>query len=117
MGSILPRNRYTSWQKPSDNAARFQWNHEIMNLILVGMWNEIRQEKTRYEKYLPEGNHEARIDASNNDTDKNGVKDEQNNKLTEDDKELEWFLKIQIEVMDHCSLLQLVPRENCPERG
>ena len=80
------------------------------------MWNEIRQEKTRYEKYLPEGNHKARIDASNNDTDKNGVKDEQINKLTEDDKELEWFLKIQIEVMDHCSLLQLVPRENCPER-
>ena len=77
------------------------------------MWNEIRQEKTRYEKYLPEGNHEARIDASNNDTDKDGVTDEQ----TEDDKEFEWFLKIQIEVIDHCSLLQLVPRENCSERG
>ena len=117
MGSILPRNRDTSWQKPSDNAARFQGKPEIMNLILMRMWNEICQEKTRYEKYLPEGNHEARIDASNNDTDKNGVTDEQTNKLTEDDKELEWLLKIQIEVMDHCSLLQLVPRENCPERG
>ena len=35
--------------------------------------------------------------------------------MTEDDKDLERFFQIHIEAMDHCSLLQLEPREKLPK--
>ena len=36
-------------------------------------------------------------------------------RLAEDDEEIEQFFQIQIEFMDHCSLLQLEPREKLPK--
>ena len=114
VGSILPGGQDMSWQKLNNNAPISKGKPKFMNLILVRMWNEIRQKKTIYEKYLPEGNHEARIDVSKNNSDKNDVRDKQANELTKDDKELEKILKIQIETMDQCFLLQLVPHERLP---
>ena len=84
-------------------------------LILVRRRNEIQQEETRHEQDLQEENHKARKDINNNDTTNNGVVDKQTDKLTEDDKDLERFFQIQIEAMDHCSLLQLEPHEKLPK--
>ena len=61
------------------------------------------------------GEPQARKDINNNDTTNNGVVDKRTDKLTEDDKELERFFQIQIEAMDHCSLLQLEPCEKLPK--
>ena len=57
----------------------------------------------------------TRNDISKNDTNNNGVVDEQADDLTEDDKELEQFYQIQIEAMDHCSLMQLEACEELPK--
>ena len=65
----------------------------------------LQQEDTRDEEDLPEENHEARNNVTNNDTDNNGVVEEQAEELTEYVKELESFFQIEIETIDHCSLL------------
>ena len=109
-----PEYRDVSWQKLRDNTARFEKDLEVINLILVRRRNEIQQETTQ-EEDLPEENHKARNDINNNDTNNNGVVDKQTDKLIEDDKELERFFQIQIEAMDHCSLLHLEPREKLPK--
>ena len=108
---FYPEYQDASWQKLRNNAARFKKEPEVMNLILVRRGNEIQQEETRHDENLPEENHEARSNISNNDTNNNGVVDELADELTEDDKELERFFQIQIEATDHCSLLQFEPRE------
>lgn len=82
-----------------------------MNSILLRRRNEMQQEETRHEEDLPEENHEARSDIDNNDTDNNGVVEEQADELTEDDKEPVWFFQIKIESMNHWCLLQLEPHE------
>ena len=73
--------------------------------------NEIQQEEARNEEDLIEENHEARSDINNKDTNNNVVVDEPADKLTADHKELKRFFQIQIEAIDHCSLLQLAPCE------
>ena len=71
----------------------------------------MQQEETRYEEDLPEGNHKTKKNTSNNDTDKNGVVDKQADWLADGDKDIEQFLQIQIEAMDHYLLLKLELRE------
>lgn len=61
----------------------------------------MQQEETRHEEDLPEENHEARSDIDNNDTDNNGVVEEQADELTEDDKEPVRFFQIKIESVNH----------------
>ena len=63
-----PAYRDASWQKLRDNAARFNKEPGVINLILVRRRNEIQQEETRHEEDLPEGNDEARNDINNNNT-------------------------------------------------
>ena len=78
--------------------------------------NEIQQEETRHVEDLPEKYHETRSNINNNDTNNNGVVDKQVDKrMTEDDKELERFFQIQNGSLDHCSVLQLEPREKFPK--
>ena len=60
---------------------------------------------------LQEENHEAKNNINNNNTDNNGVVEEQADELTEDDKEPEQLFQKEIEALDHCSLLQLEPRQ------
>ena len=95
MGSILPRNRDAIWQKLHKNAARFKNRPEVMNLILVKMY-ELQQEETKHEEDLPEKNHETGNDINTNNTDNNGVVDKQTDKLTEDDKELKQFFRFKL---------------------
>ena len=90
-------------------------NNKLKNLILVRRRNEIQQQEIRYNKNLPEENHEAKNDINNNDTNNNGAVDEQADELTEDDKELERFFQVQIEAMDQCSLLQSKQHEKLPK--
>ena len=85
-----------SWQKLHNNAPRLKKEPDAMNL---------QQEDTRDDEDLPEENHEARNNVTNNDTDNNGVVEEQAEELTEYVKELESFFQIEIETIDHCSLL------------
>ena len=106
-----------SWQKLHNNAARFKEETEVINLTLVRKRNEIQQKETRHEENWPEENHKARNNIKNNNIDNNGVLDEQADELTGDDKKLERFFQIQIEAMDHSSLLQLEPREELPKVG
>ena len=96
-----PDYRDASWQELRDNAARFKKEPEVMNSILLRRRNEMQQEETRHEEDLPEENHEARSDIDNNDTDNNGVVEEQADELTEDDKEPVRFFQIKIESMNH----------------
>ena len=77
--------------------------------------NVIQQEEIRHEEDIPEQNHKARNDINNSDANNNSVVDEQADGMTEDDKELERFFQIQIEAMDHYSLLQLEPLEKVPK--
>ena len=86
-----------------------------MSLKSMRRWNKIQQEQTRHREGLPEEKHEARNDMSHNDTDNDGVVVKQTDRLMEDDKELKQFFQIQIEAMDHSSLLQLEPGENLPK--
>ena len=83
-----------------------------MNLISVRRRNEIQQEEISREENLPVENQETRNDIPNSEVDINGVVYEEADELTEDDKELERFFQVQIETMEHCSLLQLQPLEN-----
>ena len=105
-----PEYQDATWQKLCDNAARFKKEPEVINFILVRRRNKIEQEEIKHDENIPEGNHEVRNDIKYNNND-NGVVDEQADELTENGKELERFFQIQIEAMDHCSLLQLEPRE------
>ena len=70
-----------------------------------------KTKKKNHEENLQEKKHEARNGINNNDANNNGVVDEQADEYTEDNTELEQFFQIQIEAIDHCSLLQLEPRE------
>lgn len=88
-----------------------------MNLILLRKRNETQLVETKYEEDLPEENHETSININNNDTDNNGVVDEQAEELTEVDKELEQFFQIHIKAMDHCTLLQLESHEKLPKKN
>ena len=106
--------RNNNKQSFRDNAYKFEKDPEVINVILVRRRNEIQQEETRNVEDLPEENHEARNDINNNDTINNGVVNKQTDELTEDDKELERFFQIQIEAIDHCSLLLLEPRKKLP---
>lgn len=56
--------------------------------VLLTRRNEIKQEETINQEYVLEEKHEARSDISNNDTDNNGVEDEQAGELNENDKKL-----------------------------
>ena len=102
MGSILPGIPRCEL---ADKAARFKKEPEVTNLILMRRRNEMQQEETRHDEDLPEENHEARNDINDNDANNNGVVDEQADELTGEDKELERLFQIQIEAIDHCSLL------------
>ena len=79
--------------------------------------NEIQQKETGHEEDRPEENHKARNNIKNNNIDNNGVLDKEADELTGDDKKLERFFQIQIEAIDHSSLLQLEPREELPKVG
>ena len=111
----FPEYRHASWQKLRDNAARFKKEPEVMNLILVRRRNEIQQEEISREENLPVENQVTRNDIPNNEVDINRVVDEEADGLTENDKKLERFFQVQIEAMEHCSLLQLEPREKLPK--
>ena len=101
MGSILPRNRDASWQKLHKNAARFKNRPEVMNLILVKMY-ELQQVETKHEEDLPEKNHETGNNINTNNSDNNGVVDKQTDKLTEGDKELKQFFRFKLKFWITC---------------
>ena len=107
--------REVNWQMLCDNAGKFKKKPEVINLILVRKRSKIQQEWTRHDLNLPEESHEGRNDINNNNTNNNGVIDKQADELTENNKELERNLQIQIEAMGHCFWLQLQLPQKLPK--
>ena len=110
-----------------NNASRFQKEPELRNLILVRNKNEIDRQKVRV--YEDPSNHQITIEHENesdntqNDSvhEATGLINENHNEqdprtvIRAEDKELENILNQILQDLEHCTMLEMHPREKLPK--
>ena len=110
-----PEYQDASWKKLKDNAARFKKEKEVTNLILVRQLEEIHQnmdeQEVEKEVEVPETQNDVNETGSNEEV----VENLPEIVLDENNKELEQSLPSQLDEIDHCTLLNLEPRDKLPK--
>ena len=110
-----PEYQDASSQKLRDNAARFKKQKEVTNLILVRQREETHQnmdeQEVETEVEIPETQNNANKTGSNEEV----VENLPEIVLDENHKELEQYFLAQLDEIDHCTSLNLEPRDKLPK--
>ena len=110
-----PEYQDAIWQKMRDNAARSKKEKEVTNLILVCHREEIHQNMDEQEVEMEEEVAETQNDVNETGRNEEVVKNLPEIVLDENDKKPEQYFLAQLDEIDHCTLLNLEPRDKLPK--
>ena len=118
-----PEHESASWQKLRDNAARFKKDLEIKNLILVWQKEEVQVAEVTIENNPDEKDNIVEPVVNNEEEEQVAVDVEvvenvlinNNEELSEKDKEFERCFQSELENLNHSTLLHMEPREKLPK--
>ena len=114
-----PEHESASWQKLRDNAARFKKDPEIKNLILARRKEEVHVAEVAIQNNLEEEGNIVEPVVNNDEEEQvavdvevvDNVRINNNEELSEKDKEFERYFQSELENLNHSTLLHMEPRE------